>query len=357
MPQKDPRKTERATPRRIQKAREEGNVPRSEEVSKVVVLIAGIISLRFFIEYMRDNFYEIFRVIYKSFNISITENTTFYLLFYCMKKLLIIILPILFFIAICSIISIRLQIGHLFTTKVFELKWPMLNFVENLKNRLFSLKAFVELTKNLLQVLPVSIVAYFVIKNELKYLPSLFYQNPLGIAENILLLLYKTAWMLIIPLIILAAMHLKYTRWEYQENLKMTKEEVKDEHKQLYGDPKVKSEQRKRMQKVVLSRMMSQVPKADVVITNPTHIAVALMYDIEKAPAPIVVAKGKGLIAEKIKKLAKENNIPIKEDKPLAQALYKSVEVGEMIPEEFYQAVAAILATLEKFRKKYRRAK
>ncbi len=357
MPQKDPRKTEQATPRRIQKAREEGNVPRSEEVSKVVVLIAGVVSLRIFIGFMRDNFYEIFRVIYKSFNMHITENTTFFLLCYCMKKLLYIILPVVLFIAISSVISIRLQIGHVFTTKIFKFKWTMFNVVENLKNRLFSLRTFVELFKNILQIVPVAIIAYFVIKKEMNYLPSLFYQTPLGITQNMLLLLYKIVWSLIIPLIILAVIHLKYTRWDYQENLKMTKEEVKDEHKQLYGDPKVKSEQRKRMQKALLSRMMSQVPKADVVITNPTHIAIALMYDISKAPAPIVVAKGKGLIAEKIKEIAKEHNIPIKEDKPLAQALYKSVEIGEMIPEEFYQAVAAILATLEKFRKKYRRAK
>jgi flagellar biosynthetic protein FlhB len=355
MPQKDPRKTEKATPRRREKAREEGNVPRSEEISKVVVLVAGVISLRFFCGYIARNFFDIYRFILGNFQMELTRNTTYYLLLYCMKKILLLLLPIVSIIAVMSFIAIRLQIGHIFTFKVFKVKWEMFNPIQNLKNRLFSLRTFIEISKSSFQVLLVGIVAYFAIKNQMKYLPSLFYQNIYGITTNMLFIIHKVTWILFIPLIIIAILHLFYTRWDYEENLKMTKQEVKDEHKQLYGSPEVKSEQRKRMQKVMMSRMMEEVPKADVVITNPTHLAVALKYDAKETPAPIVVAKGAGLIAQRIKKIALEHNIPIKEDKPLAQALYKSVEVGEVIPEEFYQAVASVLASLEKFRKKYAR--
>ncbi len=353
MPQKDPRRTEKATPRRREKTREEGNVPRSEEISKVVVLISGVIGLRIFCKFIYRNLLGLFNFIFSNFRMDITKSSTYYLLQYCMKKLLILFLPVVLIIAVASYIAIRLQIGHLVTTKVFKIKWETFNPVKNLQNRLMSLRTVVEISKNSFQVLLVGIVAYFAIKGQMKYLPSLFYENIYGIITNMLLIIYKVAWMLFVPLIIIAIMHLFYTRWDYEENIKMTKQEVKDEHKQLYGSPEIKREQMKRMQKVVMSRMMQEVPKADVIITNPTHLAVALRYDIKKAPAPMVVAKGAGLIAKKIKEIAQEHNIPIKEDRPLAQALYKNVEVGETIPEEFYQAVASVLASLEKFRKRY----
>jgi len=355
MPQRDPSRTEKATPRRRRKAREEGNVPRSEEVSKVVVLVVGVVSLRFFIKFIGKNMFDIFIFIFHSFNMEISKNSTYYLLIYCMQKILIILLPVLLLIAIASVVTIRLQTGHVFTSKVFTPKWENFNPINNIKNRFFSFKTIIEILKSSFQVVLVGIVAYFAVKNQIKYLPSLFFENVSAIISDMLFLIYKVTWILLIPLIIIAIIHLFYTRWDYEESIKMTKQEVKDEHKQLYGSPEIKREQRKRMQQVMMSRMMSEVPKADVVITNPTHIAVALRYEINEAPAPIVVAKGAGLIAERIKNIAKEHNIPIKEDKPLAQALYKSVEVGEMIPEELYQAVASVLASLEKFRKKYAR--
>jgi Flagellar biosynthesis pathway, component FlhB len=158
----------------------------------------------------------------------------------------------------------------------------------------------------------------------------------------------------LIPMCIIAIVDLIYTRWKYQEDLKMTKSELKDEHKQADGDPMVKSKQRQQMNEVMRRRMMHDVPKADVIVTNPTHIAVALKYNALEAPAPVVVAKGADMVAERIKKIARENNVPIRENKPLARALYKDVDIGEMIPENLYQAVAAILASLNKFKKKAR---
>jgi flagellar biosynthetic protein FlhB len=145
-----------------------------------------------------------------------------------------------------------------------------------------------------------------------------------------------------------------FTRWNYAENLKMTKDEVKDERRQAEGDPRIKAKQRQKMMEVMRQRMLADVPKADVIITNPTHIACALRYDPTVSPAPTLVAKGLDHLAEKIKEIAREHNIPIRENKPLARALYKSVEVGDTIPMELYQAVATILAQLDKFRRKRR---
>ncbi len=150
----------------------------------------------------------------------------------------------------------------------------------------------------------------------------------------------------LMPMLVIAAADLWYTRFSYEENIKMTKQEVKDERKQAEGDPVVKAQQRKKMMEQMAKRMLQDVPKADVVITNPTHIAVALMYDALKAPAPVVLAKGADHLAERIKEVARENRVPIRENVPLARALYKATEVGDMIPPELYKATASILASI-----------
>ena len=173
-----------------------------------------------------------------------------------------------------------------------------------------------------------------------------------GLAAYILSAAARMVAYALIPMLLIAVADLIYTRWDYEEQLKMTKEEVKDERKQAEGDPKVKQHQRQKMMAVMAKRMMQKVPEADVVITNPTHIAVALRYDALLAPAPVVLAKGVDFVAEKIKEIARENNVPIRENKPLAQALYKSVEIGDTIPEELFQAVAQILAQLWKNKKR-----
>jgi len=144
----------------------------------------------------------------------------------------------------------------------------------------------------------------------------------------------------------IAAFDVWQSRYAYKEGMKMTKDEVKDERKQAEGDPVVKSQQKQKMLAMVMKRMLQDVPKADVVVTNPDHIAVALRYDAQEAPAPVVLAKGADHLAEKIKTIARENRVPIRENVPLARALYKAVDVGDMIPEELYKAVAAVLASI-----------
>jgi flagellar biosynthetic protein FlhB len=178
----------------------------------------------------------------------------------------------------------------------------------------------------------------------------LYYHNADGIAAFLVSVGSEMVIYALVPMVLISIGYLIYTRWDYKENMKMTKDEVKDERKQAEGDPTVKKEQRQKMMEVMARRMVEQVPKADVVITNPTHFAVAIKYDAAEAPAPIVLAKGVDHLALKIREIAKENGVPIRENPPLARALYKSVEIGEMIPEELYQATASILAKLFKFK-------
>jgi flagellar biosynthetic protein FlhB len=202
----------------------------------------------------------------------------------------------------------------------------------------------VELVKNIVKLIIIGGVAWLVIRGEMQQFPALIHQE----VGQILLFICKVAFKIILyvglVLIILAALDYFYQRWQFEEDLKMTKQEVKDERKQTEGDPKVKSKIRSIQMEMAMRRMMEAVPEADVVITNPTHLAIAIKFDAQSMAAPIILAKGAGYVAEQIKEIAKENSVPMVEDKPLAQTLYKMVEVGDFIPVELYRAVAEILA-------------
>ncbi len=355
MPQKDPNRTEKPTPKRREKAREEGNVPKSDEISKAVVLLTGLMVLRFIAEDIGGHLYEVFAwSLDNDFDFDLTENNLHHLLVYSVQKIVLMVWPLMFFLVVAAFIVLRLQVGHLFTLKVFKPKTEKFNIIKGLKNIFFSLRSVVNASRSIFQVGTVALVSYLFIKGRVDEMFELPYHNVQGIAYHILEAGFEMMFLALIPILIIAVLHLVYTRWDYEENLKMTKNEVKDEQKQSYGNPEVKKAQRKQMMEVMQKRMMSDVPQADVVITNPTSLAVALRYDPAEAPAPVVLAKGAGTIAEKIKDTARENDIPVREDKPLAQALYKSVEVGQAIPEELYQAVASVLAQLYKFKTKQR---
>ena len=206
--------------------------------------------------------------------------------------------------------------------------------------------------KSLLFSLILSTIPAWIIYKEYQNFLPMYYATTEGVAVYMLQMAFKLVSYALIPILIIAAFDVWQSRYSYKENMKMTKDEVKDEHKQADGDPVVKSQQRKKMMEAMSKRMLQDVPKADVVITNPTHIAVALRYNATEAPAPVVLAKGADHLAEKIKQAAREHNVPIRENVPLARALYKSAEVGDMIPEELYKAVATVLAAIWKLKPK-----
>ena len=355
MPQSDPSKTEEATPKQRNKAREKGNVPKSQELPKVTVLLGGFLALLFMVQIMVNQMHDLF--IWTFSDNLLTEFTpeTVYLLFQTVSwRIAVMVLPVMFTCALVAFLTVRLQVGHLWTLKVFELSnfWKKLNIVAGIQRLLISTQTVVRLLRSLGMAIAVGFAPYLVLKMESPNFVPLFYQDALTVASYMLITGAKMVMYALVPMLIIAIADLAYTRWDYEENLKMTKHEVKDERKQAEGDQTVKNKMRQKMMAVMQKRMLESVPKADVVITNPTHLAIALRYNPLEAPSPMVLAKGADFMAKKIRDIAQEHNIPIRENKPLAQALYKSVDVGQIIPEELFQAVASILAQLPKFRRR-----
>ncbi|NJB67046.1 flagellar biosynthetic protein FlhB [Desulfobaculum xiamenense] len=351
---RDPSKTEKATPKRRNKAREEGNVAKSQELGKATILMGGLVALYIFMDLIAKEMKHIFAWFCGEGLLFEVNPQSVYALFTSLSEsLALMILPIMAVLLVVAFLTMRLQVGQLWTTKVFEPKFEKIfNVFSGIKRLLLDPKVFIRLGKSVLQALFIGIAPYIVLKSEIPKLAPLFFSNAEGIAAYILTIGLKMSIYALIPMLIIGIADTVYTFWDYNENIKMTKQEIKDEHKQAEGDPIVKGKQREKMMKTMAGRMLQKVPQADVVVTNPTHIAVALKYDAMEAPAPMVLAKGVDHLAEKIKQIARENNIPIRENKPLARALYKSVEIGDVIPEELYQAVASILAQIYKLRRR-----
>ncbi len=351
MPQQDPSRTEKATPKRRNKSRDKGNVPKAQEMGKVVSVIAGLYGLYAWIGVIYDSMYKIMtRFMRDSFHFVATSDSVYDLVQWIAIELAKMLLPLLLFIGFLAYLNMRLQVGKLWTTQVFQFKLARFNLMAGLKRMFISPETLLRLGKSLLQALAIGVAPYLVIKMEMANFLPLYYSDAAGISTYMLETSHTMVLYALIPMVLIAIGDLWYTRWDYEENLKMTKDEIKDERKQAEGDPTIKAQQRKKMMEVMMRRMMQDVPKADVVITNPTHIAVAIRYNAMEAPAPVVLAMGADHVAEKIKEIAREHGIPLRENVPLARALYKSVEVGDMIPEDLYKAVASILASLHKFK-------
>jgi len=235
------------------------------------------------------------------------------------------------------------QVGFLFTLKPLTPNFKKLNPLSGFK-KFVSPKSFVELLKGVLKLLIVGLIAYWTIISQKERYLALIYQDVGEIALFIASIVFQVAVRTVSALVVLALLDLFYQRWQYKKDMRMTKEQVKEEHKQAEGDPLVKSQIKSLQQSRSRERMMDAVAEADVVITNPTQLAVALKYDMEEMTAPMILAKGARHLAKRIKEVAQKHDIQIVENKPLAQSLYKIGEVGKEIPYELFQAVAEIFA-------------
>jgi len=260
-----------------------------------------------------------------------------------LKAIALILVPIVVPILGVGMLANLVQIGFLFTPQPLTPKLDRLNPVTGFK-RLFSRRSLVELVKGILKLIIVGYVAYLTIRGEYKDIFPLIDQDIGQIAAFVGGVTFRTGIRTALALLVLALFDYAFQRWEYERELRMTKREVKDELKQAEGDPQVRSRIRSIQLRIARQRMMKAVPEADVVITNPVSLAVALRYSPEAMSAPTVVAKGARLMAEKIREVAERHGVPIVVNPPLAQGLYRSVEVGMEIPYEFYQVVAEILA-------------
>ena len=354
---KDPSKTEKATPHQRNKLRNKGSVPKSQEISKTVTVIGGLFGIWLYIGVLSSNFLVTFRhFITKCMEFKPDEQSVYELFVWGVGFLAKMALPIIILIGILSFIALRWQVGKLWTTEVFKFKLSNFNLVNGLKRMFVSPQTLIRLGKSIVQAAIIGIAPWIVFRSEFENFIGLYHTDARGLAVFMLTVSFKMVLYALVPMCLLAVADFFYTRWEYEENIKMSKDEVKEEAKQMLGDPAIKNKQRQKMMETMGKRMLQNVAKADVVITNPTHIAVALVYDAAQAPAPIVVAMGQDHLAEKIKAEARKHAVPIRENVLLARALYKSVKVGDVIPEDLYKAVAGVLAGLSKFRSKIRKS-
>ncbi len=244
---------------------------------------------------------------------------------------------------IAAILGNVLQVGFMFSTESIQPKIDKISPSKGFQ-RLFSVRSIAEMIKGILKICIIAGVAYLVIRKEIVNLIPLADQSIWGMLTYLGRVCFHILLATTVVLVFLAALDYAYQRWEFEKSIRMTKQEIKDEFKNTEGDPMIKARIRRIQREMARKRMMAEVPKATVVVTNPTHLAVAIRYEHATMNAPVVVAKGADIIAEKIREIAKENDIPIVENKPLAQVLYKIVKLNHAVPENLYKAVAEVLA-------------
>jgi len=338
-------KTEQPTPKKIADARKKGTVCQSKEIPSAIILLTSLGFFFFSESWMFSSLSEFMSGIFQNIgSFRIHDITTASALsITILKNVLSIILPFMLAVVTAGIVANIVQIGFLFSPEALSPKLSKFNPISGIK-KLFSLKSFVELVKSLIKITFVGGIAYLTIKTELKTIPTLMQMDIKDIISFIGITSFKICLYVAMALIIMAVLDYAYQKYEHIKGLKMTKQEVKDENKQTEGDPRVKARIRSIQIEMSRRRMMEAVPEADVVITNPTQLAIALKFDSENMIAPKIVAKGAGKIAERIREIAGENQVPIVENKLLVRTLFKIAEIGDYIPAELYQAVAEVLA-------------
>lgn len=353
MAEENGEKTEQATDARREEFRKKGNVAHTKELASAVLLLAaagGVYALgRFFFK----NLYEVFQYSFGNDMVKLVREGNFTeAMKFCAFKGVILIAPVMGIAGLLGAASSLLQVGFLQIEDALSPNFEKLNPVEGFK-RVFSLRAVVEAFKSLLKMGAVGIVLYFLLRGEVKQVPYMLTFSIEQIFAYLGAVIVKLLGGVGAVMFIIAAADYFYQRWDLEKKMMMTKQEVKEEHKQREGDPMIKSRIRRIQREMASKRMMAEVPKADVVITNPTHIAVVLKYT-DNLPAPQLVAMGADHVAEKIKEIARENNIPIVENKPLARTIFKTMKIGQVIPRELFVAVAEVLSYVYRLRRKRR---
>jgi flagellar biosynthetic protein FlhB len=349
-------RTEQATPKKEQDSKERGLVARSKDFNSLIVLLFGCISFAVFGQYIQSRFHRLFHHFF-TFDGYTLQNDNFMInnLKQGLQEGFFILLPIMMLIFFGAIVGILLMGGWSFSLKNVALKFERLDPIKGLL-KIFSLRGLMELFKSFVKVflvLAAGLLVYYLFFEDMVALGDMELNLSISSAVNIIV---YAAFIITCSLIIIALFDVPFQIWDYRRQLMMTKQEIRDEYKDTEGKPEVKSKLQRMQRKMSRLRMMTQVPKADVIITNPTHFAVALKYDEGKMKAPIVVAKGADLIANKIIEIGKEHTIPIISMPPLARSIFHHTEIGDEIPQKLYVAVAQILAYVYQL-KQYRKGK
>jgi flagellar biosynthetic protein FlhB len=346
-------KTEQPTPRKREDTRKKGEVAKSRELPSVAVLLTGLITLTAFGSYMYSQIQTIMKSAFSLLSLHDLSLADFMVFAERMvASFILAVTPLLAAIFVAAVFSNIMQVGFMFSGELIKPKLSKLNPIKGF-GRLFSKQSFMELFKCLLKLAIVGGIAYWTIRGEVKNVPFLGEMETHSIVAYILLAIFKIFIRCTLAMIFLVVIDYAFQRREFEKKIKMSKKEVKDEFKRTEGDPLIKSRIKSIQMQMARRRMMQAVPQADVVITNPTDLAVALKYDSSSMGAPHLLAKGSGKIAEKIKELAAKYDIPILENRDLARSLYSLVEIGEEIPPALYQAVAEVLAYIYRLKGKY----
>ena len=338
-------KTEEATPKKKEDTRKKGNVLQSRELTGAVTLLVTVYAIQAFSRNILENIVNsmnYYTSILYTFNFN--DSMQSYRLFittviFVVKSVLYIIIPAFFTAYAMQLV----QVGRLFTFDPIKPKFSKINPIEGFK-RMFSMQAVMKLIKSLAKIILVGFVGYSYIKDNIGLIMKSYSLNSIQFSYMVFYFTINVAIKMAFVIVLLGIFDYFYQRYSYNKNIKMSKQEIKDEYKQSEGDPQIKSKIKERQRQAAMRRMMQDLPQADVIITNPTHFAVALKYDEDKYDAPYVIAKGKDYVAMKIKEKAKECDIPIVENKPLARALYSDIEIGRVITPMLYEAVAEVLA-------------
>lgn len=345
-------KTEEATPRKRRKEREEGRVAQSRDFTSAISILAGIGALFAFAGFMWNSYSSFLRWCFEWLPTASSardnwagtlagKGTAFFLETW---------LPMASVCLVACLFMTVIQVGLKISPKPLIPKIERFDMVKGI-GKMFSLRAFVEALKALLKASFLFMVLYIGVKKRLPLFMDISKVDPHKGFIIVLTMFSNLSAKLGMALLVLGVFDYGFQKWQFSKSIKMTKQELKDEFKQTEGDPLIKQRIRRQQVKIARNRMMNKVPEADVVVTNPTHFAVALQYDRDKMGAPVVVAKGAGYVAQRIKEIAREADVPIVENKQLARGLYRTVEIGQEIPEDLYVAVAEVLAYIYSLKK------
>lgn len=345
-------KTEKATPKKRQEARQKGQVAKSMELPSSFILFGIVLLLFGYGTLMKSKIETMFvSTFYDYMQLEMTMNNVSTIFARLIYEGLLLLAPIFGLAMVMAILASYSQVGFLLTMEPLKMSFSKLDPIKGVAN-LFKLRSLIELLKSVLKMTIIGLVVFFTIwnaKDQFIQMGRWPLVHTFSYTAHLILIL---GVQIAAILLVLALFDYMYQRFEYEKNLKMSKDEIKQEYKNTEGDPLIKGKIREKQRRMALQRMMQDVPKADVVITNPTHFAVAIRYDPKNAEAPVVLAKGMDYIALKIREIADQHGIVKMENKPLARALYEQVEVGQTIPADLFQAVAEVLAYVYKLKGK-----
>ena len=343
-------KTEQPTAKKLQDSRKDGKVAKSKEIANAAGILSMFLIIKIYVGTLGTDFMGLFEVLYgqipatiQRYDGNVPVASLVVIFRQAMIRTLLMLLPFFAVAFVVAFVCDLVQVKWKPTAKPLKPKFSKLNPANGFK-RIFSAASLVELLKALAKLALVGFMVYKYLKgqaNQLFLLYDMTVKQAIGLVGEIIV---DLGIRVAAAYVVIAALDYIYQKWKFKDDLKMTKQEVKDEYKEQEGDPQIKGKQKQKMREASMRRMMQELPTADVVITNPTHYAVAIRYRRDEDDAPIVIAKGADYLAQKIKTVAKENDIYITEDKPLARTLYANVERGQMIPPELYEAVANVLA-------------